>query len=349
MMINIHENCLPDRIFDYKRATLEDIDELVRTRIIVLRAANKLSDEADMTKVEQESYAYYKWALETGEHIAYLVYDNDTFIGAGGVSFYQVMPTFHNPTGKKAYIMNMYTAPEYRRQKIAFHTLDLLVKAAKEHGVSQISLEATEMGRTLYEKYGFVKMEHEMEMPCVSSLRLDMGYAPDAEIWDLYDENRNLLGKDHVRGGQLPIDAYHLVVHVWIRNSKGEYLISQRSANRPTFPLMWECVDGSVIKGEDSLQGALRESKEELGIDLLPENGQVILSLIKKIEFGKVVNKIVDVWLFEYDGEAYLGNATTDEVAQAVWMSAEQIKQLFEQKMFMDTLEYFFAEVLIKN
>ena len=56
------------------------------------------------------------------------MYDNGKFIGAGGVSFYQVMPTYHNPTGKKAYIMNMYTAPEYRRQGIAFHTLDLLVK-----------------------------------------------------------------------------------------------------------------------------------------------------------------------------------------------------------------------------
>ena len=55
-------------------------------------------------------------------------------------------------------------------------------------------------------------------------------------------------------------------MHVWIRNSKGEYLISQRSANRPTFPLMWECVGGSVVKGEDSMQGAIREAKEEVGI-----------------------------------------------------------------------------------
>ena len=94
--------------FEYKRATMEDIDELVRTRIIVLRAANKLSDDEDMSVVEEESYAYYRRALETGEHIAYLVYDNGKFIGAGGVSFYQVMPTYHNPTGKKAYIMNMY-------------------------------------------------------------------------------------------------------------------------------------------------------------------------------------------------------------------------------------------------
>ena len=116
--------------YEYKKATTEDIDELVRTRVIVLRAANKLADDVDMTKVEQESYTYYEQALENGKHIAYLVYDDKKFIGADGVSFYQVMPTYHNPTGKKAYIMNMYTAPEYRRQGIAFRTLDLLVRDA---------------------------------------------------------------------------------------------------------------------------------------------------------------------------------------------------------------------------
>ena len=150
--------------FEYKKATLEDIDELVRTRIIVLRAANKLSDDVDMPMVEKESYAYYRRAVETGEYIAYLVYDNGKYIGAGGVSFYQVMPTYHNSTGKKAYIMNMYTAPEYRRQGIAFHTLDLLINDAKKQGVLQIALEATDMGRPLYERYGFVKMEDEMEL-----------------------------------------------------------------------------------------------------------------------------------------------------------------------------------------
>ena len=149
---------------EYKKATIEDLDKLVRTRILVLRAANKLSDDIDMSVVEQESYAYYKKSLKTGEHIAYLVYDNGTFIGSGGVSFYQVMPTYHNPTGMKAYIMNMYTVPEYRRQGIALHTLDLLVGAAKKSGVTYIALEATDMGRPLYEKYGFVNMEDEMKL-----------------------------------------------------------------------------------------------------------------------------------------------------------------------------------------
>ena len=150
--------------YEYKKAIIADIDELVRTRISVLRTANKLSNDVDMSLVEKESYEYYKSALETGEHIAYLVYDNENLIGAGGVSFYQVMPTYHNPTGKKAYIMNIYTASEYRRQGIAFHTLDLLVKDIRKQGISQITLEATEMGRPLYEKYGFVKMENEMEL-----------------------------------------------------------------------------------------------------------------------------------------------------------------------------------------
>lgn len=160
----------------------------------------------------------------------------------------------------------------------------------------------------------------------------------EREIWDLYNENRELLGKDHIRGKQLPIDSYHLVVHVWIRNSKGEYLISQRSANRPTFPLMWETVGGSVVKGEDSLQGAIREAKEEVGVDLVPENGKVLFTKIRK-------DSILDVWLFEYDGEVDLCNATTDEVAQAAWMDRKQIKGLFDEKKLVDTLKYFFLKV----
>lgn len=37
--------------------------------------------------------------------------------GTGGISFYQVMPTYHNASGTKAYIMNMYTNPDYRRKR----------------------------------------------------------------------------------------------------------------------------------------------------------------------------------------------------------------------------------------
>ena len=36
---------------------------------------------------------------------------------------------------------------------------------------------------------------------------------------------------------------------------------------------------------------------------------------------------------------------TADEVAQVAWMNREQIKELFDANMFVDTLEYFFTEV----
>lgn len=135
------------------------------TIIEVLRAANKLCADTDMGEVERQSYLYYQKALSDGSHIAYLVFDESGCIGTGGVSFFQVIPTYHNPSGKKAYIMNMYTNPKYRRKGIAYKTLDMLIKEIKSKGISSISLEATDMGRPLYEKYGFVKMNSEMELP----------------------------------------------------------------------------------------------------------------------------------------------------------------------------------------
>ena len=148
--------------FTYKKASVSDMDILTKTRIEVLRAANQLSDSTDMSLVEQQSREYYEEALEAGNHVGYLVYDRERFVGTGGISFFRVMPTFHNPTGWKAYIMNMYTTPAYRRRGIAYHTLELLVREAEKRDISFISLEATEMGRPLYERYGFVTMSDEM-------------------------------------------------------------------------------------------------------------------------------------------------------------------------------------------
>lgn len=56
----------------------------------------------------------------------------------------------------------MYTNPDYRRRGIAYQTLQLLVDEAKKKEIKFISLEATEMGRPLYEKYGFVQLKDEM-------------------------------------------------------------------------------------------------------------------------------------------------------------------------------------------
>ena len=165
------------------------------------------------------------------------------------------------------------------------------------------------------------------------------------ELWDLYNENREPAGKTHIRGEKIPEGFFHLVVHVWIRNSKGQYLISQRAASRPTFPLMWECVGGSVIAGEDSLAGALREVKEEVGLDLPPDSGRVLFSKVRSIIDGKSYQDIMDVWLFQYDGEVSLANATTDEVAQIKWMTRDEIESLRESGDLVENLYYFFTDV----
>lgn len=162
------------------------------------------------------------------------------------------------------------------------------------------------------------------------------------EIWDLYNEKRELTGRDHIRGEKIPDGYYHMVVHVWIRNSKGEYLISQRSADRPDFPLMWECVGGSVIKGEDSLTGALRETKEEVGLILSPEKGKTVFSVVGRVVNGVKFADILDVWLFEYDGTVSLEQATTQEVAQVDWMTKDKVKELLDEGRLVPTLGYFF-------
>lgn len=162
------------------------------------------------------------------------------------------------------------------------------------------------------------------------------------EIWDLYDANRRFTGKELIRGEIIPKGYYHLVVHVWIKNSAGEFLISRRSADRPTYPLKWECVGGSVVKGEDSMTGALRETKEEVGIDLLPEKGRIIFSKVRSEISGQYFGDIMDVWLFSYDGPVSLEEATTKEVAQVQWMTREEVLQKYESGELVPTLDYFF-------
>jgi len=157
---------------NYKKAGLSDIDLLTATRMEVLRAVFNVTDEADLPLIEKNSYEYYRNSLKTDVHVAYLVIDKsngtDRFAASGGISFYQIMPTCDNPDGRKAYVMNMYTRPEYRRQGIAGEVLELLIAETLERGITCITLDASEMGRPVYEKHGFIQMQDEMRLnPCL--------------------------------------------------------------------------------------------------------------------------------------------------------------------------------------
>ena len=117
------------------------------------------------------------------------------------------------------------------------------------------------------------------------------------EMWDLYDRNRNMLDRKVERGTKLNDDEYHFVSNAWIRNSKGKFLISQR-VEWKSHPLMWECTGGSVIMGEDTYQGAIREVKEELGIDV----SNVPYAFVgTTTRYYKDCPDILDVYIFEID------------------------------------------------
>lgn len=147
----------------YKIATIDDIDILTELRVEVLIAANCLEKNTDMSTIKEKTYAYYKKAFFDNSHHAIIAFDKENIVGTGAVSFYNVMPTYNNPSGEKAYIMNMYTKNEYRRNGVATEVLRLLLEEAKYRNIVEITLEATKMGRVLYEKCGFIDMTSEMK------------------------------------------------------------------------------------------------------------------------------------------------------------------------------------------
>lgn len=140
----------------YHKAGKEDVELLVKTRVRMLKSVNNALAEADFSPVEKACRDYYLESFEKDLHVAYLVFDGETFICCGGVSFYQVMPNYKNPSGRKAYIMNMYTAQAYRGRGVATQVIGLLVKEAHARNIHVITLDATDMGRPVYERCGFV-------------------------------------------------------------------------------------------------------------------------------------------------------------------------------------------------
>ena len=157
------------------------------------------------------------------------------------------------------------------------------------------------------------------------------------ELWDLYDKNRKLTGKILERGNLIPEGYYHLVVHIWIKNKDGKFLISRRSPDRKSYPLLLECQGGSVLKGENSLDGAKREVLEEVGVDLSNVEGKLIFTKIRHH-----FRDIMDVWLFEYNGTIDLSKATTKEVCETMWLSYDEIKNYLVSGELVPTLDYFF-------
>lgn len=133
------------------------------------------------------------------------------------------------------------------------------------------------------------------------------------ELWDVYNEKRIKTGKTHLRGVPLSAGEFHLVVQIWMVNSCGEVLLTRRHPEK-TYGNLWECTGGSVLSGEDSLTGALREVREEVGIALRREDAQLLKSERRKQSF-------YDIWLFHKDFSITEVQLQPEEVTAAKWVT----------------------------
>ncbi len=96
------------------------------------------------------------------------------------------------------------------------------------------------------------------------------------EILDIYDEKGNRTGRTAERSTFLSKGEYFLCAHVILENQDGLFLIQKRSDTKATRPGQWDITAGAVDAGETSLDGALREAKEEVGLTLPREKMQFL-------------------------------------------------------------------------
>ena len=98
------------------------------------------------------------------------------------------------------------------------------------------------------------------------------------ELLDLYDNKKEKIGKVYDRdSGEPGRGEYKLSVHVWIVNSKDQFLIQKRSENVKKTG-KWAFTGGAVDAGESSVEGALREVHEELGINVSKDEIEYFIS-----------------------------------------------------------------------
>jgi len=139
-------------MIEYKIATNDDIELLMSSRLEMLRVVNGLSEDYVYSdEIVRESRDYFL----NGDHLTVLAIDGGEVIGCASMSFMWIMPRFSHPTGRRAHLMNVYTRNEYRRQGIARKMVEMLIDETWKRGATEISLDATVMGRPLYESLGF--------------------------------------------------------------------------------------------------------------------------------------------------------------------------------------------------
>ncbi len=159
------------------------------------------------------------------------------------------------------------------------------------------------------------------------------------EKWDILNAEGIPTGKIALRGhSNLRPGEYHLVVHIWIMSSKGDFLIQRRSDQKKLMAGEWAATGGAAIAGENSYTAANRELFEELGI---PSNKQTL----KKLTRIKRRNSLLDVWFIKTNIKIEQLRLQKDEVAEARWINRDDFKQMIKNGQYHNYGDEYFETV----
>ena len=144
------------------------------------------------------------------------------------------------------------------------------------------------------------------------------------EYIDIVDENNNPTGKVKEKQQAHEDGNFHRTAHVWIINDKNELLLQKRSASKKTHPNCWDISGAGHIKaGESVVDGAIRELKEELGVEVEEKDLQYIVTIKstknpKNMEFQYVYllncNKEIEEYIFEDNEVSEVKYVTIEEM-----------------------------------
>lgn len=137
---------------EYLIAGKKHSKQLVQIRLEMLKKVNSLDENYQFSEDFVKEVKKY---FAKGDQVNILALDDGKAVGCATLSFVYIMPTFSHPTGNRAHLMNVYTNEGYRRQGIARHMVQMLIDIAANRGVTEITLDATESGRPLYQAMGF--------------------------------------------------------------------------------------------------------------------------------------------------------------------------------------------------
>jgi GNAT superfamily N-acetyltransferase len=147
-----------------ERLGLDDLDLLLRWRETVLRDVFELPADTDLSSLMEANRAYYEDALASGTHIAGLAYLDGQAVGCGAICLQREMPSPENPSGRNAYLMNVYTMPSERGRGVASSVVAWLIQQADDAGAEKVFLEATPAAKDMYERAGFVELPGMMHL-----------------------------------------------------------------------------------------------------------------------------------------------------------------------------------------